>query len=77
LLLRVVGIPIAAVADDYRRSEKRLRMTDSAPGDVIEAVIECVEKEHGTTAAFFRDAGATTAAIDRMRLRLRTDAELA
>jgi protein-tyrosine phosphatase len=43
LLLRLVGVPVEAVAADYVRSESRLQLAESAPPDVIDGVIEETE----------------------------------
>jgi protein-tyrosine phosphatase len=70
LLLRLVGVPISAVADDYEHSEHRLGTADSAPTGVIDKVIEAVETAHGSVEAFFVDAGAARADVERVRQRL-------
>jgi protein-tyrosine phosphatase len=71
LLLRLVGVPLSAVAQDYERSEHRLGAADSAPGGVIDKVIGAVETEHGSVDGFFLAAGATEADVERVRQRLR------
>jgi protein-tyrosine phosphatase len=71
LLLRLAGVPISTVADDYEHSERRLGTADSAPAGVIDKVIETVETEHGSVEAFFLDAGATPVDVERVRQRLR------
>jgi protein-tyrosine phosphatase len=74
LLLRLAGVPAATVADDYRRSEQRLGIPDSAPVGVIERVIASLEDEHGSVERFFLDAGATLADVTHVRERLRANA---
>ena len=71
LLLRLVGVPTSAVADDYEHSERRLGMADAAPTGVIDRVIETVETQHGSVETFFLAAGATPVDIERVRQRLR------
>jgi protein-tyrosine phosphatase len=74
LLLRLAGVPIASVADDYHRSEQRLGIPDSAPVGVIDRVIESLEIRHGSVEDFFLDAGATVTDVAQARERLRANA---
>jgi protein-tyrosine phosphatase len=74
LLLRLVGVPIEAVEADYVRSEARLAEgappnDGGAPRNVINQVVDDAEARHGTTAAYFLQAGASPEHLERIRRR--------
>lgn len=70
LVLRLVGVPVDAVADDYVRSEARLRLADSSPRGVIDQVLAGLEARHGSVAAYLRQAGVAEEALLDIRGRL-------
>jgi protein-tyrosine phosphatase len=63
LLLRLVGVAIDAVEEDYVRSEVRLRRADSTPRGVIDRVLAELEAQHGTVVAYLRRAGVAEEAL--------------
>jgi protein-tyrosine phosphatase len=71
LLLRLVGVPVDVVADDYARSNARLGTPDGAPAGVIDHVLEAIESSHGSVERYFADAGAAPADLERVAARLR------
>jgi protein-tyrosine phosphatase len=70
LLLRLVGVPVEAIEEDYVRSEARLQLAESAPPDVIDRVIAQTEADHGSVAAYLRRAGVSEQALLDIRARL-------
>jgi protein-tyrosine phosphatase len=71
LLSRLAGVTIPVADEDYRRSEARLGLTDSAPAGVMDAVLKGVDRDFGNAANYFSHAGATESTIDLVRMRLR------
>jgi protein-tyrosine phosphatase len=65
LLLRLVGVPVEAIEEDYVRSE--------APMDVMGPVLAEIEARHGSVAAYLQQAGAKAAQLERIRRRLAPD----
>jgi protein-tyrosine phosphatase len=70
LLLRLVGVPIEAVEDDYVRSEVRLRLAGSTPRGVIDRVLAELESRHGSVADYLLQAGVAEQALLDIRGRL-------
>jgi len=70
LLLRLVDVPVATVAEDYGRSEARLGLADSAPASVIDVVLERLEGEYGSVAAYLASAGLSESELGAVRARL-------
>jgi protein-tyrosine phosphatase len=66
LLLRLVNVPTEVVEADYIESEIRLGVADSAPRGVMDRVIETLEAEHGSVAAYLLHAGASAPELERV-----------
>ena len=73
LLLRLVDVPTDLVQADYIESEIRLGVVDSAPRGVMDCVIETLEAEHGSVAAYLLRAGASATDLERVAGRLLGD----
>jgi protein-tyrosine phosphatase len=74
LLLRLAGVPLEAVDEDYVRSEARLRLGGRAPSnavaaprDVVARVLGEAEARHGSSAAYLLHAGASATQLERIR----------
>src|SRR3954469_18337285 len=63
LVLRLVGVPVEAIEEDYVRSEARLGLADSTPRGVIGRVLAELEARHGSVVAYFREAGVSEEAL--------------
>jgi protein-tyrosine phosphatase len=70
LLLRLAGVPVEAIEEDYVRSEARLQLAESAPPDVINHVIAETEAQHGSVVAYLLEAGASERSLLDIRARL-------
>jgi protein-tyrosine phosphatase len=70
LVLRLVGVPVEAVEEDYVRSEARLGLPDSTPRGVIDRVLAELEARHGSVAAYLLQAGVSADALLDIRGRL-------
>ena len=70
LLLRLAGVPVEAIEEDYVRSEARLQLAESAPRDVINHMIAETEAQHGSVAAYLLEAGASERSLLDIRARL-------
>lgn len=80
LLLRIAGVALDVVDDDYALSEAMLeaagyvavdyagiRRAPRAPAGVLRSVLADLEARHGSSAAFVRDAGCPDDAVTRVR----------
>jgi protein-tyrosine phosphatase len=77
LLLRLVGVEVDAVEDDYVRSETRLgQAPDREPGlnitprGVIDHAVAETEARYGSVAEYLLQAGVSSAQLERIRARL-------
>jgi protein-tyrosine phosphatase len=77
LLLRLVGVEVDAVEDDYVRSETRLAQApDREPGlnitprGVIDNAVAETEARYGSVAEYLLQAGVSSAQLERIRARL-------
>jgi protein-tyrosine phosphatase len=70
VVLRLVGVPIEAVEEDYVRSEARLQLVDGSPRRVIDWVLAKLEERHGSVAAYLSHAGVAEEALLEIRRRL-------
>jgi hypothetical protein len=74
LFSRLAGVPVPVADTDYRRSEPRLGVVDSAPAGVMETVLTGIDDEFGSVANYFSHVGAPESAVERLRARLRDTA---
>ena len=74
LLLRLCGVSLADVDADYTATETRLRPrmgeVATAPAGAMATVLERVEREHGSIAAYLERCGLAPETVERLRARL-------
>jgi hypothetical protein len=70
LLLANAGVAAEVVADDYARSAP----LHVAPRAAMVAVLEELERRHGTVAGYLRASGLDDARVEALRVKLREDA---
>ena len=73
LVLRAVGVGTTAVADDYAAVGPDAADGDAPEGQVIVDVLEAIEGEHGTVAAFLATCGVDAALLAALRARIVED----
>jgi protein-tyrosine phosphatase len=74
LLLRLCGVSLEDVDADYALTEERLRPTlgevATAPAGAMAAVLDRLERRHGSVEAYLLDSGLAPEAVDALRARL-------
>ena len=75
LLLRLCGVPIDAIDADYAETEANLRPSlgpevAAAPTGAMAAVLETLERAHGSVDAYLAECGVSNDTIERLRTRL-------